>query len=243
LLSCHLFLLFIQPGDRRKIMLHLIQNDPHVPPGILDDLLRERGAAFQTVRLDSGETLPAPGEASSCIVLGGFMGVRDAARYPFLDLLKVFMADAARREKPLLGICLGGQLLASALGAEVRSGSRGERGVCDVSLTEAAPDDPLFAGLPGIFPVFQWHGDSFDLPAGAVHLASSPACPGQAFRFGALAWGLQFHPEVNVEIAADWSRRTGAGREAVEYFRRQEETCKRFARRLLGNFLGVAGFR
>lgn len=224
-------------------MLHLIQNDPNVPAGILGDILRERGIAFRTVRLYAGDGLPPAGETSSCIVLGGFMGVRDTAEYPFLDPLKVFMAGAAERGTPLLGICLGGQLLASALGAEVRSGSRGERGVCGISLTEGALNDPLFAGIPESFRAFQWHSDSFDPPAGAVHLAASPICPGQAFRFGSCAYGLQFHPEVNVEIAADWSRRTGAGGEAVEAFRQREEECTRVARRLLENFLGLAGLR
>jgi GMP synthase-like glutamine amidotransferase len=222
-------------------MLHLIQNDPYVPAGLLDDILRERNVS--TVRLYAGKELPAPGDPSAVIVLGGFMGVHDTAKHPFLDPLKAFMAGAVERGTPLLGICLGGQLLASALGAEVRSGSRGERGVREVVLTEAAPDDPLFAGIPGTFPVFQWHSDSFDVPTGAVHLASSPACPGQAFRYGSSAYGLQFHPEVNAEIAADWSRRTGAGGEAVEDFRKHEEECTRSARRLLENFLGLAGLR
>lgn len=223
-------------------MLHLIQNDPYVPAGILGAILQERGASFRTVRPYAGEELPAPDEAA-CVVLGGFMGVRDTAKHPFLDSLKVFMADAAGRGMPLLGICLGGQLLASALGAEVRSGSRGERGVCGISLIDAALDDPLFRGIPESFSAFQWHSDSFDPPAGAVHLAVSPICPGQAFRVGPCAYGLQFHPEVTAEIVVDWSRRTGAGGEAVEAFRQHEEKCMRVARRLLENFLGLAGLR
>jgi GMP synthase-like glutamine amidotransferase len=224
-------------------MLHLIQNDPYVPAGLLDDILRERNADSRTVRLYVGDPLPSQREASAIIVLGGFMGVRDAAKHPFLAPLKVFMAGAAERGTPLLGICLGGQLLASALGAEVCSGIRGERGVGGIDLTEAALKDPLFAGITESFRAFQWHSDSFDLPAGAVHLASSPVCPGQAFRFGPCAYGLQFHPEVNTEIVADWSRRTGAGDEAVEAFRQREVECTRVARLLLENFLGLAGLR
>lgn len=106
---------------------------------------------------------------------------------------------------PFLGICLGGQLLASALGAAVERQARPELGVHDVYLTDAARRDPLFSGLPGRLAVFGWHEDRFELPAGAVPLAGSIACTYQAFRFDAAAYGLQFHPEVRAADVTSWA--------------------------------------
>lgn len=220
-------------------MLHLIQNDPKVPAGMLGDILRERDIAFRTVRLYAGDELPAPRATAAVIVLGGFMGVHDAARYPFLARLKDFLSGVAKHGTPILGICLGGQLLASALGAEVREKSRGERGMIGVNLTAVGIADPLFEAVPESFTVFQWHSDSFDIPTGAAHLATSVDCFGQAFRFGPGAYGLQFHPEVDAAIVADWCRRTGAGDEIIEIFRQKENESLKVARRLLENFLGL----
>lgn len=107
------------------------------------------------------------------------------------------------RGLPFLGICLGGQLLARALGAVVARG-RPEAGLHDVFLTDAADHDPLFAGLPRRLQVFGWHEDSVDLARGAVPLAGSIECTYQAFRFGAAVYGLQFHPEVGAEHVARW---------------------------------------
>jgi GMP synthase-like glutamine amidotransferase len=113
------------------------------------------------------------------------------------------------RGLPFLGVCLGGQLLASALGAPVERQARPELGVHDVYLTDAARRDPLFSGLPGRLAVFGWHEDGFELPPGAVPLAGSIACTYQAFRFDAAAYGLQFHPEVRAGDLAGWVRVPG----------------------------------
>jgi GMP synthase-like glutamine amidotransferase len=111
--------------------------------------------------------------------------------------------DAVLAGQPFLGVCLGGQLLASVLGARVARG-RPEVGVHDVFLTRAAEHDPLFAGLPARLPALGWHEDCFELPAGAVPLAGSVHRTYQAFRFGPAAYGLQFHPEVRVDDLARW---------------------------------------
>ena len=121
-------------------------------------------------------------------------------------------ADAVLRDLPFLGICLGGQLLASALGGEVEPGLRHEVGVHDVFLTDAARHDPLFAGLPRRLQVFGWHEDTFSLPPRAVPLAGSMAFANQAFRWGATAYGLQFHVEVRPGDIQRWEQLPGYAR-------------------------------
>jgi len=165
------------------------------------------------------------------------MGVHDEADYPFLSPLKAFLHHAVEADLPVLGICLGGQLLAEALGGTVSAGCRGEKGVCRLGLTPAGAADPLFAGLPESFAAFEWHNDSFTVPPQAHHLATSAACPGQAFRWRN-AWGLQFHPEVDRQIVAAWSTPVdSAGRFTAE-FTAAETAHRAMALRLLENFLG-----
>jgi GMP synthase-like glutamine amidotransferase len=174
------------------------------------------------------------------IVLGGTMGVHDTAEHSFLSPLMRFMADAAEGGTPLLGICLGGQLLSAALGGVVTASARGERGLRDIALTTAGADDPLFAGMPARFAAFEWHNDSFDVPPGAVHLAATEDCPGQAFRYGN-AWGVQFHPEVDAHLVAAWSAKIDPGGRHLRAFAAAEAAHRRMAIRLLENFLTFAG--
>ncbi len=185
-------------------MLLIIQNDPEVPPGNLADNLAELRIPFRLVHPYRGEALPVLPEISALIVLGGAMGANDDSRYPFLIPLKALIAEVVHAGIPYLGICLGGQLLAAALGTPVVSCRWEELGTLEVTLTKEGMTDQLLSGLPSSFMTFQWHHDSFDLPAGATLLASSPACPHQAFRAGNCAWGLQFHPEVNEAIIRAW---------------------------------------
>ncbi|BCR06532.1 GMP synthase [Desulfuromonas versatilis] len=218
-------------------MLTIIQNDQRVPAGLFGPRA-DRPA--RVVRLCDGEPLPDFSQVSGLMVLGGYMSVHDTLRYPYLTPLKEFMAAAVEREIPLLGICLGGQLLAEVLGAPVTCNHRGERGLLPLQLTPAAQSDPLFAGVSPTFHSLQWHSDSFDIPGGAVHLALSRHCPGQAFRYRR-AWGLQFHPEVDETIVAAWSRFTGAGEEVVTGFRAGLDRHLATSGRLLANFLRLLG--
>jgi GMP synthase-like glutamine amidotransferase len=156
---------------------------------------------------------------------------------------------------PFLGICLGGQLLACALGAAVTPG-RPEVGLHDIFLTDAAEQDPLFAGLPRRFEAFGWHDHCFDLPRGAVPLAGSIACTHQAFRFGGAAYGLQFHPEVRADDLIGWrsvagyrqlAEHTSTDLEAVSVtLRRAAHELNAVAEQLLERWLylisGVATF-
>jgi GMP synthase (glutamine-hydrolysing) len=131
------------------------------------------------------------------------MGAYDEADHPWLVEEKRLLREAVEADTPVWGVCLGAQLLASALGARVYRGEEPEVGVLPVHLTSDAADDPVFGGAPSSFPTLQWHGDSFDLPEGAALLASSPAYPNQAFRVGR-SYGLQFHIEVPLELATEW---------------------------------------
>jgi GMP synthase-like glutamine amidotransferase len=221
-------------------MIYIIQNDPRVPAGIYGRYLLDKEFPCRTVHLYAGDPLPSLTEVSAVIVLGGYMGVHDEGEYPFLRPLKSFMRRAAEADTPLLGICLGGQLLAQALGGEVRSSHRGEKGLQEIRLTSGGHDDPLFAGLSSAFAAFEWHNDSFAVPPAAAHLAASADCPGQAFRYRN-AWGVQFHPEVDRKLVAAWSGPSDPQERYLAEFVAAEQGHLRLARRLLGNFLGFAG--
>lgn len=219
--------------------LAIIQSDPEVPVGVFAPLLAEWRVPWSLLRADRAE--PFPGELTAVIVLGGTMGVHEDVRYPFLTSLKAVLRRLLAKDLPLLGICLGGQLLADLGGGTVRSNCCGERGLKTVSLTPAGAADPLFANLPPQFQAFQWHNDSFAIPPGARHLAGSVDCPGQAFRLGS-AWGLQFHPEVDAAIVAAWSRRDPCADQLRAAFAAGEAAHRQMARQLLVNFLICAGF-
>ena len=218
----------------------IIQVDPEVPAGVFGELLTEWQVPARILRPDCGEALPVGADA--VIMLGGVMGVHDEASHPFLRLVKDFISRMLTAGTPLLGICLGGQLLADVAGGVVSSNRCGEKGLVDVSLTAAGAADPLFAGINRRFPAFQWHNDSFTIPAAAVHLATSATCPGQAFRLGK-AWGVQFHPEVDRDIVAAWSGRTTDRERLTAEFAGAEPAHRLLARQLLGNFLTIARMR
>ena len=222
-------------------MLHIIQNDPEVPPGNIIRNLDDLGLPYFLHQPYLGEPLPDLRDISTLIVMGGAMGANDDAKHPFLKELKHFIRKVVEQGKPYLGICLGGQLLAAALGARIASHRWEELGTLDVELTEEGRGDRLFAGVDAKFATFQWHHDSFDLPLGGVLLATSPACPHQAFRIGPCAWGTQFHPEVNEELIRTWCAWDPATKarseELVAAWQAEEEGYERTARQILANFL------
>lgn len=216
----------------------IIQNDPEVPAGLFGELLAGWRVPFRLLRPDLGEDLPR--SRNALIVLGGAMGVYDEAAHPFLRAVKERMRRALDDAVPLFGICLGGQLLAEVAGGSVAGNRCGEKGLVEIRLTPAGVADPLFSGSAESFRAFQWHHDSFSLPATAVHLAASAACPGQAFRLGN-AWGVQFHPEVDLDIVAAWSRKTRDQQRFTREFAPAEPEHRQLGRLLLGNFLDQAG--
>ena len=175
------------------------------PPGAFEDVLVERGAAIRRVELDEGDPLPDWRDFDAIIAMGGPMSVNDEATLPWLGDEKRLIGDAVRAGVPYWGACLGVQLLAAALGARVYAGAAPEVGLLPVTLTDDALADPVFAGLPRTQVTLQWHGDTFDLPEGAVRLATSPLYPNQAFRWGSRAYGVQFHLEVSPQMAREWA--------------------------------------
>lgn len=226
-------------------MLHIIQNDPEVPPGTVAEDLDALGVMYCVHHPYSGDPLPEIRDVSALIVMGGAMGANDDHRHPFLYDLKIFIRQVVAAGIPYLGICLGGQLLAAALGGRVASNRWEELGSLTVDLTEEGRRDALFKGLPAMFETFQWHHDSFDIPEGGVLLASSTACPHQAFRFGPCAWGTQFHPEVTERIIRDWCAWDPETEARVEELladhRAREESYRIVARTILLNFLRSTG--
>jgi GMP synthase (glutamine-hydrolysing) len=184
--------------------LLVLQHIACEPPAAFEDELRSRGHDLVRVELDEGEPLPDWREFPAIVVMGGPMGAYEDERYPWLTAEKRLLREAVEADVPVWGVCLGAQLLASALGARVYSGEQPEVGFLPVELAEAAAADPVFRTAPRSFPTLQWHGDTFDLPAGATLLASSPAYPNQAFRIGR-SYGLQFHVEVPLELAEEWA--------------------------------------
>jgi len=174
-------------------------------PGVFSDVIGERGAEAVAVELDAGEPLPDWREFDGVVAMGGPMGAGDEAEHPWLGAEKRLVREAVEAGRPFLGVCLGVQLLAAALGARVYPAPEPEVGLLEVELTAAGREDPLFAGLGERLVSLQWHGDTFDLPDGAVHLARSEQVPNQAFRFGECAYGVQFHLEVTGEMARQWA--------------------------------------
>jgi GMP synthase (glutamine-hydrolysing) len=166
-------------------------------PGRIAAALAAAGIEPRAVRIDQGAAVPRTvGDARGLVVMGGPMGVYEADRHPHLANELALIRDALARDVPVLGICLGSQLVAAALGAEVRPSGTQEIGFLPVTLADGASDDPLFAGVAPAFTALHWHGDVFDLPPGAAHLASSAMTAHQAFRRGR-AWGLLFHLEAD----------------------------------------------
>jgi GMP synthase-like glutamine amidotransferase len=197
--------------------------------------------AYMDLGLRTDSSLPASGEAEAVIVLGGVMGAGEDDTYPFLRDVKRLIRECVAVDTPFLGICLGGQLLSEVLGTLVATRSRGEMGVCRVSLTTEGAADPLFRGVPLEFITFQWHNDSFDLPAGCQLLASSTVCLHQAIRHGSAVYGVQFHPEVNADIVMSWNGDAARNSRYLPVFLQAEDEYLAASRTLLHNFFRIAG--
>ncbi|MBI3014867.1 MAG: type 1 glutamine amidotransferase [Candidatus Tectomicrobia bacterium] len=166
-------------------------------PGTFEEVFVQQAVPYRKMKLYEGEGLPVSlSPYSGLLLMGGPMGVHDEDQYPWLVEEDRILKEALAHEMPILGVCLGSQLIAKAAGGKVTAGPRKEIGWYTLQLTADATRDPLFMGFPRQFEAFEWHGDIFELPAGAFPLASSELYPYQAFRIGSRAYGLLFHLEI-----------------------------------------------
>ena len=184
--------------------IYVLQHHPAENLGRIADALEGAALAWQYVRIHDGQLVPADMKgAGGLVVMGGPMSVYHTERYPFLKDEMALIRDAVEQGRPVMGICLGAQIVAAALGAKVEKNPRGkEIGWYPIRLEVGAADDRLFKGIADTVTTFHWHGDHFELPSGAVSLATSDKTPCQAFRYGTNVYALQFHIEVKRENVA-----------------------------------------
>jgi GMP synthase-like glutamine amidotransferase len=213
------------------------QHAPNEGPGLLAGVLAAAQLDTHVVRLDLGDDLPPPAGLGGVVIMGGAMGVHDTDAFPWLETERRWIADTVRSDIPVLGVCLGAQLLAAALGAAVTTGPSPEVGVGDVALTAEGRSDPVLGPEGDRAAVIHWHGDTFEIPAGAVHLATGERYRNQAFRYGRFAYGLQFHVEVDDAMAEAWAPELPSGVTLDAGARRAVEAV---GRRVLGRFVEVA---
>ncbi len=180
----------------KKLSIHTFMHVPFEGLGCIEAWIMKNEHKLTFTRFYEEFTLPDSDEIDWLIVMGGPMGVYDIETYPWLKEEKEFIQKFIQKGKTVLGICLGSQLIASALGAKVYPNKQKEIGWYNLKLTEQGKDHPIFSAFENEFPVFHWHGDTFDLPAESIHLVSSDLCTNQAFLLKNNVLGLQFHFEV-----------------------------------------------
>ncbi len=216
-------------------------------PGSIVDFFRHTARDLLTVDVSRQEPLPSDLKGvEALIVLGGPMGVYQEEEYPFLVQEDNLLKEALRSSIPVLGICLGSQLLAKACGAKVKKAASPEIGWKKVALTLEGRSDPLFSGLSEELQIFQWHEDTFDIPEGALLLAQGDDCRNQAFKIGPCAYGLQFHIEVTPGMVGSWVAAYGkdiipepeASNMLQESYLRQDEFLRQ-SDRICFNFSGI----
>lgn len=184
--------------------IHYFQHVPFEGLGNMEDWFQANGHDLSATRFYRDDALPELENIDGIIVMGGPMGVDDERVYPWLAAEKKFIAHAVARGVKVLGICLGAQLIASVLGAKVYANANKEIGWFPLHLTPDGLACPWLAGFPQELMVFHWHGDTFDLPEGAKHLAQSSACRHQAFSYRNHVLALQFHLDVKSDNIAEW---------------------------------------
>jgi len=217
----------------------VIMHDPAEGPGTIEDYLLFKKVDIHTVGLYDHDLLPqALDDYGAIITMGGPMNAYEDEKYPFLRDEANFLKLTIDRGVPVLGICLGAQMIARSCGASVYKSSQKEVGWSEVSLTDTGKKDMLFRGFSETLPVFQWHEDTFELPVGGQLLATSSTGLNQAFRYSN-AYGLQFHVEVTPRILSDWFGSSPEGEKLIRHLKKREVDFVRQALSLYSNFVGV----
>lgn len=208
-------------------------------PGTIEEYLSLERIAYKIIDLSLGEKLPDIVQHDTLVILGGPMSVNDDLQY--IRREEILVRDFAEKGKRMLGICLGAQIMAKALGARVYKGPMPEIGWYDITLSAEGAANPLMGVLAfndktadacKVFKAFHWHGETFDIPVGAVPLASSALYPNQAFKYGQDAYALQFHIEVSEQIIYDWM-----SGENIDMHRLRAETDQHYDAYRKGAFL------
>ncbi len=189
----------------RDMRVAIVRNMEDTPLGSIGVALAEAGAMIDLFDPWRDGALPGP-SYDALIVLGGAQNALDDLTHPYLPALAGIMRSYGDADRPVLGVCLGAQVLARAHGAENRIGTAREFAWHSVTVTPAGRADPVLSAAGPAFPIFEWHDDTFTLPDGAVHLAASEGVPMQAFRIGRATYGMQFHFEANRNVVAAWTR-------------------------------------
>ena len=207
----------------KNLRIHYFQHVPHEGLGSINEWISSNGHSLTSTKFFEDPRLPGVNDIDWLIIMGGPMNVNEEEHYPWLSDEKRFIKQAIDAGKTVLGICLGSQLVSAALDAGVYKNKENEIGWFEVELTPSAQSGELFSGMGKSLKPFHWHGDTFDLPDGAVHLASSAICRNQAFIFGSKVLGLQFHLEITPGLLLQM---TEAGRNeltAGKYIQSEEE--------------------
>ncbi|SEB82806.1 type 1 glutamine amidotransferase [Rhodobacter sp. 24-YEA-8] len=184
----------------------IVENTPSTQHGQVGIALHEAGAAINLIKPRNGEAVPLAPDTDALVVFGGEQYADDVETHPYLDPLADLMRAYSLADKPVLGICLGSQILARAFGGQNLRGVAPEAGWCEVTPLPEAAEDAVMRAAAAPFRIYQMHTDTFTLPEGAVRLASSPMAENQCFRIGRATYGMQFHFEVNRNVAAAWNR-------------------------------------
>jgi len=232
--------------------VHVFQHIAVEHPGIFREFLKADGGSWDAVELDAGDAIPSFDGYDALWVMGGPMDVWQEDAHPWLVAEKRAIRDWVSSGRPYLGVCLGHQLLADAMGGKVGLGDKPEVGILSVELTAAGRTDPLFAGLPPLKTCLQWHGAAvLETPPDTVVLAASPVCPVQAIRVGRWAYGLQYHVEATADTVPEWgcvpeyetALEAVQGPGALQRFRADTERSlpglNAAARTLYDNFAGI----
>ncbi len=184
----------------------IVENTRITHHGQVGVALHEQAARIDLFKPWADGILPEAGEHDALVVFGGEQSARSDDTHPYLPALAHLMHNTSARDRAVLGICLGAQILARGFGADNLIGTAPEFGWCDVARSEEAKSDAVLSGLPASFPIFQWHSDTFTLPDPATRLATSAVAENQCFRIGRATYGMQFHFEASRPMVADWTR-------------------------------------